>query len=95
MAVVARVYISPADQALHDRIEEAVGAGLGEAGPPDGLMAHVSAPTGDGFEIIEVWRSDESWNAFWETIALPAIIGAGAAPPPAPTVAPVWGFARP
>lgn len=96
MAVVARVYVGPADQALHDRVEEAVGAGIAATGgPPDGLMAHISTPSGEGFEIIEVWRSEETWTAYWEAIALPAITGAGAAAPDAPTVAPVWGFARP
>ena len=96
MAVVARVYVGPADQALHDRVEEAVGSRIEEiGGPPAGLMAHISAPTGEGFEIIEVWRSEETWTDYWTSIALPAISGAGATAPDAPTVTPVWGFARP
>jgi hypothetical protein len=95
MAVVARVFVRPSDQALHDSIQDAVNAGIAAAGgPPEGLMAHVSLPSGDGFEIVEVWRSEDTWSTYWAEILGPAITGAGLHPD-APEVVSAWGFARP
>ena len=36
---------------------------LGEA-PPEGLMIHVAGPTDEGFRMIGVWSSRETWDRF-------------------------------
>ena len=95
MAVVVRVLVAPADQVVHDGIQDEVNAAIGAAGgPPDGLMAHVSSPSGGGFEIVEVWRTEDTWSAYWEAVLAPAIASVGLSPDP-PQVTPAWGFARP
>ena len=67
MAVVAAVLVSPADQAVHDSIQDAVNAAIGAAGRPtrraDGPRQ--LAPSGGGFEIVEVWRNEDAWSAYW------------------------------
>lgn len=31
---------------------------------PRGLLLHVAGPTDEGFRIIEIWESEEAWQAF-------------------------------
>lgn len=31
---------------------------------PSGLLLHVAGPTDEGFRIIEVWESEESWRSY-------------------------------
>ena len=34
---------------------------------PRGLLLHVAGPTEEGFRIIEIWESEEAWQAFAHT----------------------------
>jgi hypothetical protein len=41
----------------------AIAEALGEA-HPEGLVLHVAGPTDEGFRMIGVWSSRESWERF-------------------------------
>jgi hypothetical protein len=95
MAIAVETRIRKASQAEHDamnaRVEKSMGA-LG--GPPAGLMAHLSKPDGDGFVVIDVWRTEAEMREFYDAVFTPVLAAAGVESDP-PAVTPVWGFARP
>jgi hypothetical protein len=63
MAIVALTSIRSADQDAHDRLQVAVEAGISRlGGPPDGLMVHLGYPSGDGFVIVDAWRSEDTFR---------------------------------
>jgi hypothetical protein len=65
MAMIARVRIEPGEQTDHDRLQAAVESRLQDAGgPPDGLRAHIGYPDGNGFVIVEAWRSEDLFRFF-------------------------------
>jgi hypothetical protein len=95
MAVAVETRIRRGSQADHhainDHIEDAIGA---MGGPPAGLMVHFARPEGDGFVIVDIWRTEAEMRAFYDSVLQPAL-AAAALPADPPTVSPVWGFARP
>jgi hypothetical protein len=39
------------------------------AGPaPAGLIVHAAGPTSEGFRIVGVWKSEEAWQRFADTL---------------------------
>ncbi len=97
VAVVVRMFVEGADQRAHDRLEQAVGAAIAsQGGPPDGLMVHIGqpAPNGDGFLLVDVWRSEGAFRA-WRAATLEPALAAADLRATEPEVAPVWSFARP
>jgi hypothetical protein len=81
MAIVAQTAIQSADQ-------EAQG------GPPDGLMVHLAHPSGQGFLIVEVWRSEDAFRGWWNDVMAPALAEVGLIADE-PEINPVWSLARP
>jgi hypothetical protein len=53
--------------------------------PPSGLIVHIAGPTDEGVRIIEVWESEQSWEAFRRERLLPAIAALGGPARPEPT----------
>jgi hypothetical protein len=51
--------------------------------PLDGLLSHAAGPTVDGFQIVDVWESQEKFTSFVEGKLLPALgaVGYEAGPP--------------
>ena len=95
MAIVVRTSIEPADQYGHDRLDEVVEAGIARRGrPPEGLMVHLSHPSGDGFVTIDVWRSEDAFRSWWNDVMEPAVAEVGLAAREQ-EIRPVWGLARP
>ena len=57
--VVVETEVVSASQAQHDLVDERIEAVMREmGGPPGGLMVHFSRPHGDGFLMVDVWRSE-------------------------------------
>jgi len=95
VAIVVRTLLEPADQADHDRLQDAVEAGISRlGGPPEGLMVHLGYPSGRGFLIVEVWRSENLFRVWWVEIMESAIAQVGLVAGE-PEVGPVWSLARP
>ncbi len=75
MAIIVRMLLEPADQDDHDRLQDAVEAGMSRlGGPPEGLMFHLGYPSGQGFLLVEVWRSETfsrsgGWRS-WSQLSL-------------------------
>jgi len=95
MAIVVRMLVEPADQVAHDRLQDAVNAGIARlGGPPEGLMVHVGHPSGRGFLIVEVWRSEDLFRIWCKEVVEPAIAEVGLTAGE-PEICPVWSLARP
>jgi hypothetical protein len=95
MAIVVRTFIRPADQDAHDRLQAAVEAGISRlGGPPDGLMIHLGHPSGDGFAIVDAWRSEDTFRRWQSEVMEPALAETGLAASE-PEICPVWSLARP
>ena len=95
MAIVVRTAIESADHEAHDRLEQSVETALArQGGPPDGLMVHLAYPSGQGFLIVDVWRSEHDFRAWWDDVMEPALadvdLMAGEH-----EINPVWSLARP
>ncbi|MEQ6903758.1 hypothetical protein [Nocardioides sp. YIM 152588] len=95
MAVVIRYTLAPATRERFLELDTLVGhAMLGAGGPPDGLMAHVAYPSGDGVEIADVWRTEELGRAYVEDVLTPLAQRVGMTAGEVEAI-PVWSFARP
>lgn len=95
MAVVVRTVVSDVDRAMHDRLEQAIGANIGRAGgPAPGLMVHIGHPDGDSLVIVEVFNNQESFHPWWAEVVAPAIASLDLTAGPH-DIRPVWSFARP
>ena len=51
---------------------------------PFGLIAHLAGPTDEGIRIINVWESEQAWQAFQTGRLAPAISAQGGHPLAAP-----------
>jgi len=95
MAIIVQTFVPRASQADADRLDLIVGAAMMQAGgPPVGLMAHVGYPSGEGFVVCNVWRSEAEMQSFHHAVLLPKLAEAGLEPADS-VVSPVWSFARP
>jgi len=95
MAIVVRTLIEPADHEAHNRLDQAVETAIGQkGGPPDGLMVHLAHPFGDGFLIVDVWRSESAFRSWWTDVLGPSLaalhLTAGEH-----EISPAWSLARP
>jgi hypothetical protein len=74
----------PAPITVYDAVHAEVLRETG--GDAAGLLVHVGRSTGQGFQVMEVWDSKESYDAYYRTV-MPAILaraaGNQAGPPPA------------
>jgi hypothetical protein len=95
MAIVVQTLVPHASEADADRLDQLVNAAIMRSGgPPAGLMAHICHPSGAGFMICEVWRSDADMQSFYDEVVVPKLAEAGLVPEDS-VVSPVWSFARP
>jgi len=95
VAVVVQTVVPRASKAQADSFEESVGTAMMErGGPPAGLMAHIGHPSGDGFVLCNVWRSEADMRSFHDEVLLPKLAEIGLEPEES-VISPVWSFARP
>ena len=95
MAIVVRTAIESGDQAAHDRLDKLVETAIGrQGGPPDGLMVHLACPSGEGFLIIDVWRSENAFRAWWSDVMEPALAEVDLTTG-GQEITSVWSLARP
>jgi hypothetical protein len=52
---------------------------------PEGLILHLAGPTDEGFRVIDVWDSEETWQRFRAERLGPAIAALGGPSRPEPT----------
>jgi len=57
-------------------------------------MVHYTRPSGDGFLLCNIWRSEADMRPFYDEVILPRLSEAGLAHED-PLVSPVWVLARP
>jgi hypothetical protein len=66
------------NQALYDEIFERVIPD--RSNPPTGLVAHFGAPAESGWQVVEIWESQDAWDRFRKDTLIPAAQDMGAPP---------------
>ena len=66
---------APVYPGLHAQLRERTG------GQVDGLLVHLARPTADGFQVLEVWDTNTSYDHFNDTVIAPLTTEAGFTPP--------------
>ena len=95
MAIVVRTAIESADQEAHDRLEQSIEMAIERhGGPPDGLMVHLAYPSGQGFVMVDVWRSEMAFRAWWNDVMEPGLADVDLTADEH-EINPVWSLARP
>jgi hypothetical protein len=72
MAVVMEMLWSEASLAQHDEARQKV---AWEEDVPDGAVFHVAWMGDDGLHVVDVWESEEAFNAFAEQRLMPVVKG--------------------
>ena len=94
MAIIVETLVTRASKAEVDSLDDSINAAIGQmGGPPDGLMAQIIRPDGDGFLMSAVWRNEDEMRPFYDVI-LSKLADLGLEPDE-PKISPVWVFARP
>ena len=95
MAIVVETLVTLASKDQADQFDASIERAMMQmGGPPAGLMVHFARPSGEGFQLFNVWRSEAEMKPFFDDVILPRLADAGLTPEE-PLVAPVWVFARP
>ena len=85
MAVMMTAEVPGATPEQYRQINEALA--ITPDSPPDGLISHIAAQSGDGIRIVDVWESEQAFNTFIQG-ALPTMQQLGI-PPFEPEMFPV------
>ena len=78
MAILARLQYPHVDSESYDLMIPQVGQALRNA---PGFIAHLATQTPDGFDVIEVWASQEALDTFIRETIAPTMEGAGGTAP--------------
>ena len=70
MAIVMAMEWQGVTSAEYDRVMEILR--LDET-PPQGGVFHVAGSEGGNWRVVDVWESEQAWNAFFETRLKPAL----------------------
>jgi hypothetical protein len=77
MTVLTILEFSGATEELYER----VGARLADRGAPDGITHHACGPVADGWRILGVWESQETFDRFVDNLYIPAMLAEGGTRP--------------
>ena len=55
-------------EAVARRLTDGRGLGSLEQWPVEGILSHVAGPTDDGWQVVDVWESEEAFQRFGELI---------------------------
>jgi hypothetical protein len=83
MAVVIVNEMEGGSQEVYDQVNPKVMEG---GNLPDGCQLHIAGPYENGWRVITVWESEESFNQFRDEKLIPAIREAGAGDRVAPSI---------
>ena len=64
--VMMTAEVPGATEAMYRQINDTLG--ITAESPPDGLIVHMAATTGDGMRVVDVWESPEAFRTFFEGI---------------------------
>lgn len=72
MPIVMVQNIPGGTQEQYDKVASRLtdGRGLGslENWPVDGILSHAAGPTADGWQVVDVWESEEAFGRFGSVI---------------------------
>ena len=53
---------------------------------PKGVISHLAGPIPNGFQVVDVWESQATWDTFLTNQLIPAITRVGGIPKPSPRI---------
>jgi hypothetical protein len=65
----------PTTAEQYDQIDARLG--ITDGNLPNGLISHVAAPKGSGMLVVDVWESQETFEAFIQNQLMPAVQALG------------------
>jgi heme-degrading monooxygenase HmoA len=77
MAIVIRARVSGMTRAIYDQMSEGM---MPQIKKQAGFIAHAGCPIPGGWEVVEIWESQEQFDAWLKGIVMPAASAAGMAP---------------
>jgi hypothetical protein len=81
MAIGQILQFSGGSIAKYDAVRQELGWD-GEAGKPQGLLAHAAGAIDNGFCVVEWWSSEADWDSFFSSRLQPAFMKVGDIPEP-------------
>jgi hypothetical protein len=90
MAVCLMMQFAGVEAATYEAVMKELG--LRDANPdwPSGIISHVAGFTSDGMYVIDVWESQQDFDAFLESRLMPAFEAVGGLPQPQVTTFDVY-----
>ena len=92
MAVAIEMSFKGATLAQYDQVMQMMSLGDGTRPSPAGALFHWAAETDDGIRVVDVWETQEQFDAFAQAEIGPYSQQAGIPSPPETTVYPVHNY---
>jgi 8-oxo-dGTP pyrophosphatase MutT (NUDIX family) len=82
MAVCLLMQFAGVDAGTYEEVMEELGLRGANPDWPSGIISHVAGFTSDGMYVVDVWESQEDFDAFVESRLQPAFEAVGGIPEP-------------
>ena len=82
MAVCLIMQFAGADAAKYEAVLQELGLQSANADWPKGIISHVAGFDSDGMYVVDVWESQQDFDAFVESRLKPAFEAVGEVPQP-------------
>ena len=93
MAVCLVMQFAGVDSKKYDAVMEKLGL-TGNSNWPKGITSHVAGNTSDGFCVVDVWESQQDFDAFMQSRLKTALDTVGGFPQPSITTFEVYNSYR-
>src|SRR3954452_108845 len=85
MAVCLTMQFAGMDTKKYDAVMGQLGLSSAIANWPQGILSHVAGPTSDGLCVVDLWESQQDFDAFMNSRLKPAFDAVGGLPQPSVT----------
>jgi hypothetical protein len=75
MAVITILEFTAVTQELYQQVGATLAASAG--GPPTGILYHACGPIPGGWRIVDIWDTQAAFDAFVDTVYIPAVQSQG------------------
>jgi quinol monooxygenase YgiN len=82
MAVCLIMQFGGMDTRKYDAVMDKLGLRSATANWPEGILSHVAGMTSEGLCVIDVWESQQDFDAFMQSRLKPAFDAVGGLPQP-------------
>jgi hypothetical protein len=82
MAVCLVMQFTGVDNKKYDAVMEKLGLSGKDGNWPKGIISHIAGNTSDGFCVVDVWETQQDFDAFMGSRLQPAFDAVGGLPQP-------------